>query len=217
MHALGNFYHPTSARTPWEERIIATLPTLCAGFPSVVFSRIPPCQIMTLPIAACASQGTGGPDTELGESRNLSPSVGRACGFIFATALIRSFSASTAPLLVDSVEGMEAAEVAEPAVPLQPQQPSPLQAETYKAFCNSSISKLRERVTGNPGEHETRFTVQDDERAQSMMRTGVPLRHFEERWGELPSSRARRRTTRPIWTPSTSMSRWPLSVARVNL
>jgi hypothetical protein len=112
-------------------------------------------------------------------SWNISASIGRACGSVFATTLIKNLISSSSPLcgdpsLVDESESLQVARL------------SDQQTETYNAFCCNIVSNLQDRVTKLYDYHDFRFAAQDDDWAQSWLgRIGLPLSHFETRWKRL--------------------------------
>ncbi|KAN0079186.1 hypothetical protein V8E54_004400 [Elaphomyces granulatus] len=109
-----------------------------------------------------------GPDQE-SESWAASKSIGRCCGSIYATALIKALSDVASPLaMTDEVTGISGS--------LQPTKPSRLQAETFNEFAKTGFV------------HDIRFNAQDDDWENSWMgRTGIPLVDFEKRWSSLES------------------------------
>jgi hypothetical protein len=130
-----------------------------------------------------AQPGTGNHlQTWLSLAWNDSPSVGRACGSMFATTVISALTASTSPLLDDDYPQDSAGHN-----PLQPSLATDAQTETYNEFCSSIVRTLGEKVTRRPEFHDFRFAAQDDEWDQCWMgRTGVPLSYFRQRWDDAP-------------------------------
>ncbi|KPM39171.1 hypothetical protein AK830_g7384 [Neonectria ditissima] len=143
-----------------------------------------------------ASESSIEPETS--KSWNLSKSIGRACGSIFASTIIESLSASTSPLLEAGshlVEGVSQS--------LQPQAASSTQTETYNAFCHTILETLKERITRMPEQHVFCFSAQDDEWAQCWMaRVGIPLEYFKARWDQLPVYVATMPNNYTNWNPT---------------
>ncbi|CAM1507528.1 Fc.00g071690.m01.CDS01 [Cosmosporella sp. VM-42] len=119
-------------------------------------------------------------------SRSISS---RACGSVFATALIRSLTSAASPLLnhINDAQESSSLQLDQPDS-LQPDEPNPLQTMTYNAFCQSILNTCRDEVHRLWYEQQFTFSAQDDAWDYSWPgRTGIPLGYFEQRWNALPT------------------------------
>ncbi|KAF3804146.1 hypothetical protein GCG54_00000495 [Colletotrichum gloeosporioides] len=107
-----------------------------------------------------------------------SPSIGRACGSVFASTVIKSLTSSASPLQPILPAGVEQ---------LEPESDNPTQTQTYNAFCHSVLNICATQVTTLHGNEAFTFSAQDDQWDWSWTRrTGIPLSHFQKRWDALP-------------------------------
>ncbi|KAL8952777.1 MAG: hypothetical protein Q9222_001324 [Ikaeria aurantiellina] len=107
-------------------------------------------------------------------------STGRACGSMFATAIIEKLTKDpvTNKSLVDPEEDEESDD--------PPQEPTIEQHESYTRFCGSVYESLLRDIDRRGMEHGMSFLAQDD--AWSMFwsgRTGIPLAAYKQRWDRL--------------------------------
>ncbi|KAL8710042.1 MAG: hypothetical protein Q9220_005313 [cf. Caloplaca sp. 1 TL-2023] len=107
-------------------------------------------------------------------------STGRACGSMFATAIIEKLTRDpvTNKSFVDPEEDEESDD--------PPQEPTREQQESYTQFCGSVYESLLRGPDRRGMTHEMSFLAQDD--AWSMCwseRTGIPLAAYKERWDRL--------------------------------
>lgn len=127
-----------------------------------------------------------------------SPSMGRYCGSIFASSLIKTLPSSSSPLLVkpsnssdttpggspgisDSVEKLAMA----PAGQLLPEEPNQEQVKSHNAFCHAILDSCK-RIHRLWDDQTFTFSAQEDEWEHSWTgRTGIPLAYFEQRWNKL--------------------------------
>jgi hypothetical protein len=115
----------------------------------------------------------------------LSASLGRACGSIFAGAIINALSNVSSPLLAEEEAQKEQNESTER---LQPDEPTEIQTETYNEFCRSVTTVLKARGISGSQTDAFCFSAQDDRWTFSWSRrTAIPLARFKERWDNLPT------------------------------
>jgi hypothetical protein len=108
-----------------------------------------------------------------------SKSLGRFAGSIFASAVIKTLTSRTSPLLDDGAGGADEES-------LQPEEPTLQQTETYNEFCRSILDVCRNQVTTLWDNQTFTFSAQNDSWDDSWTgRTGIPLTHFEDRWRAL--------------------------------
>jgi len=131
----------------------------------------------------------------MSNSWNISRSVGRSCGSVFASTLLETLSSAASPLI-------------EPSVPnasthtLQPEEPTEHQVMTYNSLCHSIWKTCEDRVTTLWDSQAFRFSAQDDAWNISWTgRTGFPLVNFERRWNDLPTHPYKPSKSRDIMNP----------------
>ncbi|KAI4249759.1 MAG: hypothetical protein L6R40_000548 [Gallowayella cf. fulva] len=118
--------------------------------------------------------------TKDSKSWRYSGSTGRACGSMFATAIINKLiehPATGDPLGTEDDEGNGG-----------PADWTKDQHESYASFSQAVYESLLRGVDRRGLEHHITFSAQDD--AWSMCwgpRTGIPLENFRQRWQELPT------------------------------
>ncbi|KAL8938990.1 MAG: hypothetical protein Q9216_003600 [Gyalolechia sp. 2 TL-2023] len=115
------------------------------------------------------------------KSWRYSGSCGRACGSMFATAIIGELTLD--PLTGKSlVDAYETEEEGAPPIPLTEEQ-----AETYTQLCGSVYKSLLLNVDRRGMTHGLSFTAQDDAWGICWSRrTGIPLAAYKKRWDDLP-------------------------------
>ncbi|KAK4143418.1 uncharacterized protein C8A04DRAFT_12323 [Dichotomopilus funicola] len=117
-------------------------------------------------------------------SWQMSSSMGRACGSVFAGATISTLSDASTPLLGQG----SSSEAPTGETCLQPEEPTALQTETYNEFCRSITDVLGARGLSGLLSDDFTFSAQDDKWEYSWTRrSGIPLAHFKERWEKLPT------------------------------
>ncbi|EEY17465.1 conserved hypothetical protein [Verticillium alfalfae VaMs.102] len=112
-----------------------------------------------------------------------SRSISRACGSVFASAVIEALTCNSTPLIDSLGDGC-----AGDSNMLQPTEPSDTQTATYNTFCDSILTCCADRVHRLWYEQEFTFSAQNDHWGNSWTgRSGIPLGHFEQRWNKLPT------------------------------
>ncbi|CAG8892624.1 unnamed protein product [Penicillium egyptiacum] len=115
----------------------------------------------------------------------ISQSIGRSCGSVFVSTLLKTLSSATSPLLEEP--GLDT-RLSDPQQSLQPDNPNSLQTLSYNSFCDSVWSTCEDRITRLWSFQHFRFCAQDDAWEYSWTgRTGIPLSHFRNRWDGLNS------------------------------
>lgn len=132
---------------------------------------------------AAAGQGKypDGPDYITGESESwmASRTLGRLCGSIYATAVIKALTAEGNPRVEEDTEakhfpGSEASNLKEK------------QVDTYNTFAGTIYRILFTRVDKWAAVHDICFSAQDDEWSRDWhARTGFPLSHYASKWATL--------------------------------
>ncbi|KAL8965186.1 MAG: hypothetical protein Q9183_003985, partial [Haloplaca sp. 2 TL-2023] len=106
-----------------------------------------------------------------------SGSCGRACGSMFATAVIQKLTTNpltSQPLSIEDDEDED------------PPEWTGDQHDTYATFCKSVYESLLRDVDRRGLEHEMTFGAKDDAWAMCWgTRSGIPLENFQDRWNTL--------------------------------
>ncbi|KAK3338603.1 hypothetical protein B0T25DRAFT_508455 [Lasiosphaeria hispida] len=115
----------------------------------------------------------------------LSASMGRACGSVFAGAIINTLSGVSTPLLPR--DEASAAPETEERLGLQPEDPTEAQTDTYNEFCRTVTTTLGARGISSALLKGFRFSAQNDQWEYTWTRrTAIPLARFRDRWERLP-------------------------------
>ncbi|KAJ5710637.1 hypothetical protein N7488_004793 [Penicillium malachiteum] len=134
-----------------------------------------------------AAASDSGDEEGASNAWSASQSIGRTCGSVFASTLMESLSSAASPIL-EHQERLALAGIMEPEESLQPEDPTNLQTLTYNEFCHSIWGVCEHRITRLWEFQHFTFSAQDDSWEYSWCgRTGIPLKHFEDRWNQLPS------------------------------
>jgi hypothetical protein len=182
-------------REPWEFILNHATPSKGLKIAQLKEAIHPHCRV-TMYSTACYSGGwvvshpshlhldvtmlaASSPDHVSNSSWQLSRSIGRACGSIFASTVIDTLTSAASPLLVDSAASGDAENI-------QPNDADANQVLSYNSFCQSIIDTCSTRVTRLAPYETFTFSAQSDQFDLSWTkRTGIPLTYFKDRWDSL--------------------------------
>jgi hypothetical protein len=118
-------------------------------------------------------------------SWNVSETVGRFCGSVFASNTIDTLNRESEALMnslglqPDTTQGS-----------IIPDNLDAVQTKSYNGFCRSIMDNLSRRITRLHLKQTFSFRAQDDRWDDSWTgRTGYPLAHYRQRWDRLPTHR----------------------------
>ena len=154
---------------------VTLLSTACFGGGWLVKNMLQDSPLNVTALSA-ADEGT------TSNSWQLSGSLSRACGSVFATTVIEKLTGTSCPFLENPDDDDSTSETR----PLQPTDPDSRQVETYNAYCQSILDVCKDKVHRLWQKQTFTFKAQDDTWGYSWTaRTSIPLAYFEKRWKAL--------------------------------